>query len=75
MILLVQQLKNKCVHKHFATKFSQPISLFIFFLSFGTNDVTGFLKVTRIKFPLNYRLRFSIVALETFKSKKKGLAM
>ena len=47
----------------------------IFSLSFGTNDVTDFLKVTQIKSPLNCHLRFSIVVLETFKFKKKGLAM
>ena len=44
-------------------------------LSFGTNNVTDFLKVTRIISPPNCHLRFSIVALETFKFRKKGLAM
>ena len=46
-----------------------------FFLSFGTNDVTDFPKVTRIISPPNCHLRFSIVVLETSKFKKKGLAM
>ena len=46
-----------------------------FFLSFGTNDGTDFPKVTRIISPLNCHLRFSIVVLETFIFKKKGLAM
>ena len=46
-----------------------------FFLHFWTNDVTYFLKVTQIISLLNCHLRFSIVVLETFKFKKKGLAM
>ena len=45
-----------------------------YFLSFGTNDVTDFLKVTRIISPPNHHLRFSIVVPETFKFRKKGLA-
>ena len=46
-----------------------------FFLNSGTNDVTDFLKVTQIISSLNSHFRFSIVILETFKFKKKGLAM
>ena len=46
-----------------------------FVLSIGTNDVTDFGKVTQILSPLNCHLRCSSVVLETFKFKKKGLAM
>ena len=45
------------------------------FLSFGTNDVINFPKVTQIISPQNCHLRFSIFVLQTFKFKKKGLAM
>ena len=52
----------------------QPVYSHLF-LSFWTNDVTNFPKVTQIISPLNCHLRFSIVVLETFKFKKKVLAM
>ena len=73
--LLVQQPKNKYIHKNFSTKHWLPIGLFTFFLKFWTNDVTDFPKVTFIISPKNCHLRFSIVVLETFKYKKKGFTM
>ena len=41
-----------------------------FFLSFWTNDVEDFMKVTWIIFPPSCQLRFSIVVLETFYPRK-----
>ena len=52
----------------------QPVYSHLF-SNFWTNNVTNFPKVTQIISPPNCHLRLSIVVLETFKFKKKGLAM
>ena len=67
MILLVTKIVSqgtdyKSVYSHF-------------FLTFWTNDVTNFLKVTWIISPLTCHLRFKFFIIETIKVKKKGLAM
>ena len=65
---LVQKLKKKMCSRNYESRYWLQISLFTFFL-------TNFLKVTWIISPLTCHLRFSIFVLETFKFKKKGLAM
>ena len=72
MTLLVQQLK-----KNVFTKIVQQSANYqsVYSHFFGMNDVTDFPKVFRIISPLNCHLRFSIIVLETFKFKKKGLPM
>ena len=63
--LLVPQCKKKCVHKNCVTKYWLPISLFTFLHKFWDQIIS----------PPNCHLRFSIVVPETFKFKKKRLAM
>ena len=72
LTLLAQQLKKQCVLQQGIAY--QPVYWHLF-LSFWTIDVTNFSNVTQIVSPLNCHLRFSIVVLETFKFKEKGLAI
>ena len=52
---LIQQLKKKCIHKNCATRCWLLINLFSFFISFWTNDVTPFPKITWIILPPNWK--------------------